>query len=461
MVLESKSESSTALRSRSAQRPSRPKKGHLGSIFLGVFILANLLVLPANCFQTVASSSTQPPGEPQPAKDRHAPATTTPTAASQPEKAPIAENVPPSTTVKVDRLILSGVAYCGDYAAKPRDCRLGDPLFIGFTNLHDWMASGGKVADLNLVLNDRVVKGLSPVGLDSTGNGLIFDLNRLDGSQSAGLDNRDTWSVLVRQLRGNPSLRVGVAVNLNAPFDGSATVLFRVFPSYTWLVIVFLLALLILFLILARSSDILRDSPSVGNQKQSYSLARCQMAWWFFIVAAAYNYIWLILGNHDSLTQGALILTGISASTGLAATVIDSNKREQRQRLQAEKALIDARLAQLPALVSASPSPAVAVPLQTEEAAKTARLTEINTALANLPSPIGNSEGFLKDILRDETGVSFHRFQMAAWTVILGFVFIASVYSTFTMPDFSAALLGLMGISSGTYIGFKISDSPK
>jgi hypothetical protein len=29
------------------------------------------------------------------------------------------------------------------------------------------------------------------------------------------------------------------------------------------------------------------------------------------------------------------------------------------------------------------------------------------------------------------------------------------------MPDFSATLLGLMGISSGTYIGFKASDAPK
>ena len=65
------------------------------------------------------------------------------------------------------------------------------------------------------------------------------------------------------------------------------------------------------------------------------------------------------------------------------------------------------------------------------------------------------------DILRDETGISFHRFQMAGWTVVLGFVFVAAVYSQLAMPDFSATLLGLMGISSGTYIGFKIPDPPK
>jgi hypothetical protein len=50
---------------------------------------------------------------------------------------------------------------------------------------------------------------------------------------------------------------------------------------------------------------------------------------------------------------------------------------------------------------------------------------------------------------------------MMAWTIILGLVFVASVWSNFTMPDFSATLLGLMGISSGTYVGFKLSSSPK
>jgi hypothetical protein len=50
---------------------------------------------------------------------------------------------------------------------------------------------------------------------------------------------------------------------------------------------------------------------------------------------------------------------------------------------------------------------------------------------------------------------------MMAWTVILGFVFIASVWSDLTMPDFSPTLLGLMGISSGTYVGFKLANSAK
>jgi len=32
-------------------------------------------------------------------------------------------------------------------------------------------------------------------------------------------------------------------------------------------------------------------------------------------------------------------------------------------------------------------------------------------------------------------------------------MFVSSVYNNLTMPEFSTTLLGLMGISSGTYIG--------
>ncbi|HEX9459334.1 MAG TPA: hypothetical protein VGA84_09330 [Thermoanaerobaculia bacterium] len=42
------------------------------------------------------------------------------------------------------------------------------------------------------------------------------------------------------------------------------------------------------------------------------------------------------------------------------------------------------------------------------------------------------------------------------WTLVLGGVFLISVLWDLTMPEFSATMLALMGISSGTYIGFKL-----
>ena len=68
------------------------------------------------------------------------------------------------------------------------------------------------------------------------------------------------------------------------------------------------------------------------------------------------------------------------------------------------------------------------------------------------------SEGFLKDILTDAQGTSFHRLQMFIWTLVLVFVFGWEVYDNLAMPDFNNSLLALMGISAGTYIGFMIPE---
>ena len=77
------------------------------------------------------------------------------------------------------------------------------------------------------------------------------------------------------------------------------------------------------------------------------------------------------------------------------------------------------------------------------------------------PSP---SKGFILDILSDENGVVFHRFQMAVWTIVLGIIFVYSVWKHLAMRDFDPTLLALLGISAGTYLGFKFpsmrNDTP-
>ena len=47
---------------------------------------------------------------------------------------------------------------------------------------------------------------------------------------------------------------------------------------------------------------------------------------------------------------------------------------------------------------------------------------------------------------------------MDAFLLSLGVIFVASVYKDLAMPEFNATLLGLMGISSGTYLGFKVPE---
>ena len=81
---------------------------------------------------------------------------------------------------------------------------------------------------------------------------------------------------------------------------------------------------------------------------------------------------------------------------------------------------------------------------------------KIAEARSGLSKPV--SEGFFRDLLTDADGVNFHRFQMLVWTVVLGVLFVIGVYKGLSMPEFSATLLALMGISAGTYLGFKIPE---
>jgi hypothetical protein len=81
---------------------------------------------------------------------------------------------------------------------------------------------------------------------------------------------------------------------------------------------------------------------------------------------------------------------------------------------------------------------------------------QLRTLAAREPKTV--SSGFLRDVLSDSSGYSFHRFQIFAWTIVLGIIFVSSVYNSLTMPEFSTTLLGLMGLSAGTYIGFKFPE---
>jgi hypothetical protein len=183
------------------------------------------------------------------------------------------------------------------------------------------------------------------------------------------------------------------------------------------------------------------------------------MAWWTFIVVSSFLYIWSVTGDWDFIPPGTLVLMGISSATALGAMLVDSNRQQQRRSLQDQQTTLTNRVSQLN--VALKTSPPNVTDLQTERDQKQAKLNDINSQLSDIASPPDVSQGFILDILRDETGVSLHRFQMAVWTVVLGLVFIFAVAKSLAMPDFSATLLTLMGISSGTYVGFKIPEPPK
>ena len=157
------------------------------------------------------------------------------------------------------------------------------------------------------------------------------------------------------------------------------------------------------FVALANKSELPREpGPKDFQRRGPYSLGRVQAAWWFFLVLASYLFIGMITGDFSTTITGTvLVLIGISAGTVVGSAIIDIGK---------------------PAQVA--------------------------------------GENWWMDILSDANGVSFHRFQIAAWTLVLGIIFVTEVYKKLVMPTFDKTLLALIGISAGTYLGLK-SPEPR
>jgi hypothetical protein len=361
-------------------------------------------------------------------------------------------------------------------------------LTLHLVGLHDWLKTPDRKrspADLRLYLDGREMHGLAP-RVNPGDETVEFDVQILydlaNGSEEQKREAKSNWVAVMRQAHWGKS-QVPVSAGFGGdrvPFPSDAQVVLRFVPEWAaWLSYMLVFVLAIGTVYLAKKSDLLRDQcpcPAPGKRRP-YSLARVQMAWWFFFVIAAYLHVWVNTTATPAISTTVLALIGISGATGLAAAMIDTSKRDsatqQRRDLATEQEALSERIAQLRPLltqVSASPgsggtaampalipAPANSADLLQELQTKEARLTEVKASIAALP-PVPAppaSGGVLKDILSEDDGISFHRFQIAVWTLVLGAVFAYKVSHDLALPDFDTTLLGLMGISSGTYLGFK------
>jgi hypothetical protein len=244
--------------------------------------------------------------------------------------------------------------------------------------------------------------------------------------------------------------------------------------------LIIILSALIAFLLLARHTHIIRDaaSPRRPDGQRPYSLARGQMAFWFFLVIASYFFLWIVTGDMDTLNTSVLGLIGISAGTALGAAFVDAGKPvsagssgnepivdvtrprlevlAELTKLQADTQTELESLQKMRASISSSDKRALEEN-EREQNEVRERLANYRWQSAYFAWPTW--KGVMYDLLAENNLISFHRFQIFVWTLVLGIMFVANVYNELAMPQFSATLLGLLGISAGTYVGFKLPES--
>jgi len=347
-----------------------------------------------------------------------------------------------------------------------------DRILVDVDNLDEW-AKTGDARKLVPYLNGLAIRGNYPEEIHTSRNHLRFHLHVTPANKSMWVD-----------LLGEPkSIRKGVLFSVgledqsafDTVYDQNNPALLTVIPPWAGVVsLIVVLFTLIVLVWLARNTHIIREPGSrpVGGKLRPYNLGRTQMAFWFFLVYASYVAIWLITDALDTITPSLLGLMGISAGTALSEAMIDSGKEvakaSQLQDLTAEKQTLEQSIPELQSQIVGIDAKTTIAPedttnrdsLSTQLQDYRTRLAQVNQQIqALIPSASASiSAGFLRDILSDSSGYSFHRFQIFAWTIVLGVIFVSSVYNGLTMPEFSTTLLGLMGISSGTYIGFKFPE---
>lgn len=342
---------------------------------------------------------------------------------------------------------------------------------------------GKKIAERNI--NDGV--------LGRTKNSIEFDL-KYDSNKDY---SKEHWASLL----GSPTLgkrffqfpvQISVGLDtgsmLNMPVNSSyGEVIFRRIKEWSFHGFILAVIVVLAFILgIADSRYALRSAlcdfgsqpPDIdkknknGNTVQErqfrpWSLARCQMAFWFVLVLLAFTSIWVLTGALDTITPSILTLIGIGSGATIGSAMIDvaNDPKIRLSELETTEQEMKDKVSEIESKIQALTLAAgVIAPEKTHleklETAITSSLSAVREQIERGNS-IPSSRGFLNDLLSDQHGggeTGFHRIQMLVWTLILGVIFIYSVWETLAMPVFSTTLLELQGISAGVYLGFKIPD---
>jgi len=298
----------------------------------------------------------------------------------------------------------------------------------GLTTL---IQKAGGCDKLFLFLGGIAIKGQPPESCNPASCKVRFLLDR-------NAENDEAWHTLLHSPTGftrDTLVSVGPTPNEMISTEVQKCQL-EILPPLEFYIFMMVLGItLLIFLYLTRRTGILRNPhvrPLPGTFAP-YDLGRFQMAFWFFLVVAAYVFIWMVTAELDTITGSVLGLLAIGSGTALGSSLIDGGGASVPAAPAAPTALATP---QGDPVVVVSPAPAAPPP----------------------PALVQTSRGFLHDVLHDSHGLSLYRFQLFVWTIVLGVIFCVSVYDGLAMPQFNPTLLGLMGISSGTFLGAKFPE---
>jgi hypothetical protein len=207
--------------------------------------------------------------------------------------------------------------------------------------------------------------------------------------------NADTWHRILGGHWFTRNVIVGLGPNDAFPYPTFVNVEpFRLIQRWHAILMTVVALLLVITILCVRRFTTLLDS-----------LARMQIAMWVVVIALSYVYIWSITGETATINASALALLAIGGGTAIGAAILKSGRT------------VDVKMV--------------------VDTIKNAPADQVT------PSEIAGPTGL-------------HALMIATWTIVLAVVFLATVFRFLHMPEFSAAVLAILGISGGTYLAFSM-----
>jgi uncharacterized RDD family membrane protein YckC len=335
------------------------------------------------------------------------PAHTEPQAApAQSAPEPVGTQPAPAAPVKAEtQLLVECVVDVKHECATNVSVALGHHIKLRVRNLKAWIDQKNSPSNLVLFLNGRQLAKTYPVAIEAAYDPAHPELNEVLFKLQRTPETDQTWDDLIVQERNQRGLflrgvsrKVRPSVGLEGGTSAQTSAEFEMvlLPiGWEYACIAFLCVTLAGVLVLGRKTSLLRDYGG-----GPFSLARTQMAVWTWLLLNAYFFLFIMTWDPAvDIPTSILGLLGISSTTYLAAVLVDHNKTAK-----------------------------------------------------------GSSQGFWKDICGSDN-IELHRIQIIAWTVVLAFVFVVRIFTKLSIPDFNPTLLGLLGMSAGTYVGFKFPEN--
>jgi hypothetical protein len=276
---------------------------------------------------------------------------------------------------------------------------------------------------------------------------------------------------------GSETLTLPTAVTPQAQDKRSRFNLIGIRLVTFYLITIFFAFIAMLLGFLVAKTDIVRDPCRRRPEGvEPLSLARSQMAFWFVVIAAAFLFLWVTTGSISTINTTCLVLLAIGTTTAVASAKLGEKKEGAKDLSDALGETPSAMLKQTPkGILEAIKKKLKELPTiptnQITAEEKTTRMKilkchkeEIKKFISKKPRWLHHTVYFWgyrlrsvrEDLLTEEGGTyDFQRFQVLAWTLILGLAFVVKVFSDRVMPTFDTNVLLLMGISSGAYLTFK------